>query len=243
MYGGQIVAQALRAAASTVDAISTSTSLRAYFIRRGDHAEPVRYEVDRIRNGRSFSTRRVVARQAVGAILNLEASFQRDEESADVEAVVMPTIPGPDELEESSWSTDFERRFVPEAATPPGGPNGTGRIMAWIRVTLPLPDPATTRAAAPLLAGLPVRRPAVRRRRARPPATGRAGGRRGPVHGQPRPHDLVPPHPARRRVAPLRRSTHHFVGGRGLTIGHVFDADGVLLATFAQEALLRERSG
>src|SRR5213079_217350 len=85
LYGGQIVAQALRAAASTVDPEGDVTphSLRAYFIRRGDHTEPVRYEVDRIRNGRSFSTRRVVARQAIGAILNLEASFQKAEPSED----------------------------------------------------------------------------------------------------------------------------------------------------------------
>ena len=81
LYGGQIVAQALRAAAATVDADMQPHSLRAYFIRRGDPDEPVRYEVDRIRNGRSFCTRRVVARQAVGAILNLEASFQLDEPS------------------------------------------------------------------------------------------------------------------------------------------------------------------
>src|SRR5690349_4886875 len=54
LYGGQIVAQALRAAAATVDPALPVHSLRAYFIRRGDHQEPVRYEVDRIRNGRSF---------------------------------------------------------------------------------------------------------------------------------------------------------------------------------------------
>src|SRR6187402_2356349 len=82
LYGGQIVAQALRAACASVEDDMVVHSLRAYFIRRGDHAEPVRYEVDRIRNGRSFSTRRVVARQAVGAILNLEASYQRAEASA-----------------------------------------------------------------------------------------------------------------------------------------------------------------
>ena len=60
LYGGHIVAQALRAAALTVDAAFAVHSLRAYFIRRGDHTEPVRYEVDRIRNGRSFSTRRAI---------------------------------------------------------------------------------------------------------------------------------------------------------------------------------------
>src|SRR4029078_9207793 len=72
LYGGQIVAQALRAAAATVHDGLPCHSLRAYFIRRCDHEEQTRYEVDRIRNGRSFATRRVVARQAIGAILNLE---------------------------------------------------------------------------------------------------------------------------------------------------------------------------
>ena len=52
LYGGQIVAQALKAAALTIDPAFSVHSLRAYFIRRGDHDEPVRYEVDRIRNGR-----------------------------------------------------------------------------------------------------------------------------------------------------------------------------------------------
>ena len=79
LYGGQIVAQALRAAAFSVEPTYLAHSIRAYFIRRGDHHEPVRYEVDRIRNGRSFTTRRVVARQAIGAILNAECSFQRAE--------------------------------------------------------------------------------------------------------------------------------------------------------------------
>ena len=71
LYGGQIVAQALRAAAATVDPAYRPHSLRAYFIRPGEHTEPIRFEVDRIRNGRSFITRRVVARQAIGAILNM----------------------------------------------------------------------------------------------------------------------------------------------------------------------------
>ena len=94
-YGGQIVAQALRAAAATVPNGLSPHSLRAYFIRRGDDHDPVRYEVDRIRDGRSFATRRVVARQAVGAILNLEASFQRDEASIALQTVTMPDVPGP----------------------------------------------------------------------------------------------------------------------------------------------------
>jgi acyl-CoA thioesterase II len=95
LYGGQIVAQALRAASLSVDTGLEPHSIRAYFIRRGDHTEPVRYEVDRIRNGRSFATRRVVARQAIGAILNAECSFQRPEEAALVQTVTMPLVPRP----------------------------------------------------------------------------------------------------------------------------------------------------
>ena len=75
VYGGQVVAQALSAAAETVDPDYLPHSLHAYFIRGGTSDEPIRYEVDRIRNGRSFTTRRVVARQSNGAILNLSASF------------------------------------------------------------------------------------------------------------------------------------------------------------------------
>lgn len=95
LYGGQIVAQALRAATETVDADFEPHSIRAYFIRRGDHAEPVRYEVDRIRNGRSFVTRRVVARQATGAILNAECSYQRPEPTTDYQTFDRPEVPVP----------------------------------------------------------------------------------------------------------------------------------------------------
>src|SRR3954467_5518648 len=116
LYGGQIVAQALRAAGATGEDQLQVHSLRAYFIRRGDHTDPVRYEVDRIRNGRSFCTRRVVARQSVGAILNLEASYHAPEPAADIEPVsIPPGVPGPDELEQTSWTPAFEKCFVPAA--------------------------------------------------------------------------------------------------------------------------------
>src|SRR5215204_1208572 len=109
LYGGQIVAQALRAAARSVDGPYEAHSMRAYFIRRGDHAEPVRFEVDRIRNGRSFVTRRVVARQATGAILNAECSFQLGAHDVDRQTVHAPDVEAPDALVSSSWTTDFDR--------------------------------------------------------------------------------------------------------------------------------------
>ena len=141
LYGGHIVAQALRAAAHTVDPEFSVHSLRAYFIQRGDNKQTVRYEVYRIRNGRSFVTRRVVARQAVGAILNLEASFQKAEDAPEVSATKFPEhLSQPEELESTTWSEFFDRRWIPTEQVPAGDRDGVGRVAAWMRVTTPTGD-------------------------------------------------------------------------------------------------------
>jgi acyl-CoA thioesterase-2 len=103
IYGGQVIAQALWAAAATVPAARPVHSLHAYFILGGRLDEPVRYEVDRVRNGRSFMTRRVVARQSYGAILTLEASFHVDEPGPDVETV-WPRNAVPGRTNSPSWA-------------------------------------------------------------------------------------------------------------------------------------------
>lgn len=114
VYGGQVAAQGLWAAAQTVADDYVPHSLHAYFIRGGDSDQPIRFEVDRIRDGRSFVTRRVVARQSSGAILNLSASFHRPEEAADVASMPMPaSVESPDELESVDWSPLLQRRPVP----------------------------------------------------------------------------------------------------------------------------------
>ena len=80
VFGGQVAGQALIAASRTVDEPGRHVhSLHAYFLRPGDPKQPILYEVDRIRDGRSFSTRRVVAIQHGRAIFNLQASFHGDE--------------------------------------------------------------------------------------------------------------------------------------------------------------------
>ena len=79
LFGGQVASQALRAAAHTVASEHAVNSLHAYFLRGGRYGAPVDYVVDRIRDGSSFTTRRVVAVQDGRAILNLDASFHRDE--------------------------------------------------------------------------------------------------------------------------------------------------------------------
>ena len=90
IFGGLVIAQALWAATQTVDESHMLHSMHSYFILGGDPSEPVRYEVDRLRNGRSFSTRRVVARQSSGAIFNLSCSFQRYEQGVETQTADFP---------------------------------------------------------------------------------------------------------------------------------------------------------
>src|SRR4051794_38324780 len=96
VFGGQVAGQALVAAGRTVEGKSVH-SLHAYFLRPGDPTVPIIYEVDRIRDGKSFTTRRVVAIQHGEAIFHLSASFHIDEEGFDHHDP-MPSVPGPDEL-------------------------------------------------------------------------------------------------------------------------------------------------
>lgn len=96
VFGGQVIGQALIAALRTVDA-RPCHSLHGYFLRPGDPAIPIIYEVDRIRDGRSFTTRRVVAIQKGEAIFNMSASFQIIEEGLSHQ-IDMPEVPGPEEL-------------------------------------------------------------------------------------------------------------------------------------------------
>ncbi|MGH3589223.1 MAG: acyl-CoA thioesterase, partial [Pseudonocardia sp.] len=97
VFGGQVAGQALVAAGRTVPAERKVHSLHAYFIRGGDPSIPIVYEVDRIRDGRSFTTRRVVAIQRGKAIFSLSASFQLVEPGI-THAEQMPDVPPPDDL-------------------------------------------------------------------------------------------------------------------------------------------------
>jgi acyl-CoA thioesterase-2 len=98
VFGGQVLGQALSAAQHTVEG-RVAHSLHAYFLRRGDMGAPIIYEVDRARDGGSFSNRRVVAIQHGRPILNLAASFQVPEEGLD-HAAAMPDVPPPDGLKD-----------------------------------------------------------------------------------------------------------------------------------------------
>ena len=157
VFGGQVAGQALVAAGRTVER-GVVHSLHAYFLRPGDPSTPILYQVDRIRDGHTFTTRRVVAIQHGRAIFHLSASFQ-PLETGPTHQVEMPAAPPPDALptfaervapilerlprEVRRWMTrdrpievrtvEFTDPFHPVARPP--------RQLAWIRADGRLPDP------------------------------------------------------------------------------------------------------
>ncbi len=232
LYGGQIVAQALRAASLTVDPGYHLHSLHAYFIRLGDAAEPIRLEVDRIRNGRTFLTRRVVARQSVGAILNMSSSFHTPEAGAEVQTEEIPHVPAPEQLEPNSWSPLIERRVLRDDI-------GPGRVGAWMRLAEDLGDDPLLNACA--LAYLSDDLPTdavVARHPDRPPRN--AAERR--FWSASLDHAIWFRRPIRADEWQLHDFTcRGLVGSRGLSIGSIFDRHGGHVATVSQEVLLRPR--
>jgi acyl-CoA thioesterase-2 len=115
VYGGQVLGQALVAASRTVPEDRTAHSLHGYFLRAGDTTVPILYTVDRIRDGRSFTTRRVVAVQHGRAIFNMSISFQVEEEGFSHQ-MPMPECPRPDDLRSEDelrqeWATELPEEF------------------------------------------------------------------------------------------------------------------------------------
>lgn len=157
VFGGQVLAQALAAAALTVEG-SAPHSLHAYFLSPGDPAAPIIYEVDRARDGRSYANRRVVAIQHGRQILNLTASFHRDEAGFSHQAP-MPEVPRPETLKDTeAWRKellgrmphvrmprfmmtegpfDFRMVLPPPHLDPDGG---DPVAMVWFRAIDRLPD-------------------------------------------------------------------------------------------------------
>ena len=108
VFGGQVLGQALSAAKQTVPEDRGVHSLHGYFLRQGDASQPIVYDVDRIRDGRSFTTRRVVAIQKGRPIFNLSASFQIRETGFE-HADAAPSVPGPEGL---LSEVDLARRII-----------------------------------------------------------------------------------------------------------------------------------
>jgi len=156
VFGGQVAGQALVAAGRTVPADRPVHSLHAYFIRPGDPTVPLVYIVERVRDGRSFTTRRVSTVQHGKTIFTLSASFHRGEPGLE-HADTMPAVPGPEEVEPTadrlrrlrgasaddySWRGPIDIRYVgpltAEAALDPS--LISSRNVVWLRADGDLPD-------------------------------------------------------------------------------------------------------
>jgi len=250
VYGGQVLAQALLTASKTIEGMLPH-SLHAYFLKLGDPKTPIHYEVDRIRDGRSFSTRRIVARQNDTAIFNMSVSYHCGEAGAShqLSAVDMPkapehfksleqhrndfaaehpafseiaNIPMPVEIR----PVDFLGFFNPRAASP--------KTMAWVRASGTVPDdPVIQRGLLAFISDM------------------------GLLGTAARPHGISFMDP-KIMAASLDHSMwfHNefslndwllyvtdsptMQSSRGFTRGEFFDLDGKLVASTAQEGLIRD---
>lgn len=230
VYGGQVVAQALTAARTTVPADQRIHSLHGYFIRAGDESVPIVFDVDLIRDGRSFTTRRVVARQPGGAIFNLSCSFHRSEPDVEFSrAVADLDVPPPDECIREDWDDISDVRTVP--GTEPG------RAIAWIRNALPdrLPDDPWFHTVAMVYASDHIPMDAIWSGNAEA-VSHDSGTHMGAsldhsvwIHRDSRADEW--------QLYDMRLQS--LQGSRGVAHGTVHNIDGVLLATGAQEGLLR----
>jgi acyl-CoA thioesterase II len=157
LFGGQVAAQSLVAAGRTLPETKPAHSLHGYFLRPGDPTCPVLYSVDRIRDGRSFTTRRVVARQRGKAIFNMSVSFHASEPGYEHQ-FDRPAAPEPEAV--PTWSEHIARSPAPvpeelrnwvarphpidvrhvEAPIFLGGRPASGPCLVWMRAAARLPD-------------------------------------------------------------------------------------------------------
>jgi acyl-CoA thioesterase-2 len=227
------VAQALWAATQTVRVEHRVHSLHAYFILGGELSEPVRYEVDRVRNGRSFTTRRVVARQSGGAILTLACSFQADEPGPDTQAADFPAdAPDPASLPVTP-DAGVELANLPPRDKPPG-------LRAWARLpAAPGDDPRLHACGLAYISDVNAIGAIARSYPGELPADGEWDGA---FMSASLDHAMWFHRPARAdEWLLLDMRGHGVIGSRGLATGQVFRANGTHVATIAQEGLLRER--
>lgn len=252
VFGGQVAAQALVAGTRTVDDSLTVHSLHSYFLRPGDIAVPIIYDVERIRDGRSFVTRRVVARQHGRPIFFLTLSAQVTEPGYDHQDA-MPRVPPPEDSPDlgqlvrktvgddaGDWLDEWaalELRWVGDSR--PGGTipadERPAQSRLWMKVRGHLgDDPLTHRAAFTYASDLTL--------------LGSTLVPHGVIVGSPTLQSASLDHTIWFH-RPLRaddwllydQASPSASGARGLAIGRVFDQRGVLVATVAQEGLIRPR--
>ncbi len=244
IFGGQVVAQCLMAANETVAGALTAHSLHAYFLRAGDPSTPIDFEVDPIRDGRSFSTRRVVARQNGEAIFNTSISYHQDEDGVS-HCFDMPELDAPrTEADDLSGFRGFttkpgdpnlidlyqiERQRVTEYLAESQPPIG----RSWFRAVGPLPeDTAAHQAALVMISDYSLLSTVFSPH----PYT-------NPIKhfmAASLDHAIWFHHPGKMDEWVLYDcDTPRAGGGRGFSRGFLWAQDGTLLASTAQESLMR----
>lgn len=248
VFGGQVLAQSLVAAMRTTADDRTVHSMHGYFLRPGDIGQQITFSVDRIHDGRSFSTRRTQAYQDGLPILSMIASFQDHDEGLEHQIEMPSDLPGPEDLPSDAetlaaidhpvarhWANDrpFEMRHVPSPIYLTVDGDHTPHQAVWFTASGPLPDDENLhRAALAYASDYSILEPVLRR------------------HGIP----WVTPG---LKIASLDHAMwwHRFArvdqwllyvqdspsatGGRALAQGRIFTRDGLLVATVAQEGMIR----
>jgi acyl-CoA thioesterase-2 len=250
VFGGQVAAQALRAACATVDSARHAHSMHAYFLRPGDTAIPIVYDVERIRDGGSFSTRRVVARQSGRTIFFLTASFDRDEIGFDHQDA-MPDVPAPEacptlgelvgevtERAREVWDREWAALDIRYAGdSRPGGRLEDARVPArtqlWVRAAGPVPDDDVLhRCVLAYLSDLTLLGVSL-------VPTGLLVGS-AQIQAASLDHAMWFHRPFRSDDWLLYdQYSPSASGGRGFTAGRIFSRSGALVASVAQEGLIR----
>ena len=255
VFGGQVIGQALVAACRTVEDVRKTPphSLHAYFLLAGDPKVPIIYQVDRIRDGKSFATRRVVAIQHGHAIFFMSVSFQRIEQGLSHQ-FKMPQVIAPEDLPTDSEVRKNMLRQMPapvrayfERERPIelrpveferylGRKDPEGRFHLWIRTTRPLPDdPAIHQCVLAYASDMALLDAAMI-------PHGRTLFEKSMIAAS-LDHAMWFHRPFRADDWLLyAQDSPSSSGARGFARGLIFSRDGTLIASVAQEGLIRERS-
>jgi acyl-CoA thioesterase-2 len=238
VFGGQVAGQALVAAGRTVPADRPVHSLHAYFIRPGDPAVPIVYTVDRVRDGRSFTTRRISAIQHGKTIFTLSASFHHPEPGVQ-HAVVIPPVPAPDAVtrldDESLAAQPIDLRFIGPSRRDPNGQRvaDTEHNLVWLRANGELPDDPLLHVCLMTYASDLTLLDSVLRRHGLSWADGQTSGASLD-------HAMWFHRPFRAdRWLLYDQESPTAAGARGLARGQVFTEEGELVVSVVQEGLVR----
>jgi acyl-CoA thioesterase-2 len=248
VFGGQVLAQSLMAAMHTVEDDRFVHSMHGYFLRPGSIDLAITFSVDRIHDGRSFSTRRTQAYQNGEPILSMIASFQDVDEGLEHQAPMPVDIPDPESLPSAAdvldgidhpvaqfWATErpFDIRHVPSPMYFSVEGEHVPHQAVWLKAIGPLPDdPRLHRAALAYASDYSILEPILR-------AHGISWGTRG-LKAASLDHAMWWHRFGRVDEWLLYvQESPNAIGGRGLSLGRIFSRDGTLLASVAQEGMVR----